>query len=328
MQLEDYQPRWSEDFLSLANPLSRILGDNLTAIYHIGSTAVPGLCAKPVIDVMPVVFELSAVDHLQTHLEGLGYRWRHENGMAGRRYLTRDQDRQGAQGSLASDRQPHPLLPGCHVHIFDAFSPEVEKHLAFRDALRRDLQLRDRYAAVKRDLAQRLPRDRKSYQSGKAPFIASLTAEALAGEGSVRLPIQVCVWITSAYQGKRHYLLLKRSPDAGGFWQGVTGAPYPTESLSEAAAREVLEETAITCPHAPCPIGVRYKFPVSPEWKKSYRPEVLQIVEEVFRVELPAKSQPELSTEHVEWKWVDAATAVPMLRWPNNVAALRVLDKT
>ena len=316
MQLEDYQPRWFEDFRSLADPLISVLGDNLTALYHIGSTAVPGLCAKPVIDVMPVVFDLTVVDSMQAQLEGLGYRWRHENGIVGRRYLTRDQD----------DHEP--AQPARHVHIFDAFSPEAEKHLAFRDALRRDDRLRDRYAALKRDSARQYSHDRKQYQSAKAPFIAAGTAQAIAGEGMIRLPIQIFVWITTGSGVNRRYLLLKRSPAAGGFRQGVTGAPYPTESLAEAATREVMEETGIACPQPPRPIGIRYKFAVSPEWKKSFRPEVLQIVEEVFWVELPSESPPHLSAEHVEWKWVDAATAAPMLRWPSNVDSLQVLTKS
>lgn len=74
-----YNPQWPYLFESFKQRLSKIFGENLTAICHIGSTSVKGLSAKPVIDIMPTVFSLDAVDNLQTQFEKEGFLWRGEN---------------------------------------------------------------------------------------------------------------------------------------------------------------------------------------------------------------------------------------------------------
>ena len=81
--ISDYDPAWPEEFRREAAAIARILGDNLTAIHHIGSTAVPGLAAKPIIDIMPVVRSLGAVDGSRAALESLGYEYLGEFGIPG-----------------------------------------------------------------------------------------------------------------------------------------------------------------------------------------------------------------------------------------------------
>lgn len=102
--------------------ISPAYGANLIAIHHIGSTAVPGICAKPILDLMPEVRALEALDGAKTALESVGYEWWGEYGIAGRRYCTRNDPTSGRR-----------LV---QLHCFQTGSPEIEKHLAFRDYLR------------------------------------------------------------------------------------------------------------------------------------------------------------------------------------------------
>ena len=90
--VSDYSPEWPLEYEREAAALARVFGGNLAAIHHIGSTAVPGLAAKPIIDIMPVVYSLEAVDALSAGFEALGYEYLGEFGIPGRRYMRRGGD--------------------------------------------------------------------------------------------------------------------------------------------------------------------------------------------------------------------------------------------
>ena len=85
----DYRPEWEQMFENEARVIWKILGDNCVAVHHIGSTAVKGLAAKPIIDIMPVVKSLESVDAVATEFERMGYEYLGEFGIEGRRYLRR-----------------------------------------------------------------------------------------------------------------------------------------------------------------------------------------------------------------------------------------------
>ncbi len=159
--LVDPDPAWPAVFAEEAARLARVLGEALIAIHHIGSTAVPGLAAKPILDLLPIVRSLEAVDGARAALEAEGYEVRGEYGMPGRRYLVR--------------RVPHPV----HAHAWLADHPAVARHLAFRDHLRAHPEVAAAYGALKRDLAARHAADREAYQDGKAGFIARIAADAM-----------------------------------------------------------------------------------------------------------------------------------------------------
>ena len=108
----NYQPAWPRQFADEAARIRRILGDNCVTIHHIGSTAVPGLAAKPVIDMLPVVRELAAVDHSAAAFARIGYEYLGEFGLPGRRYLRK-----------GGDRRTH------QIHIFALGSAEIDRHL-------------------------------------------------------------------------------------------------------------------------------------------------------------------------------------------------------
>ena len=87
-----WSPVWTERFAQEAAAIRRILGANCAAVHHIGSTAVPGLCAKPIIDILPVVYDLSLTDAAQAAFERIGYEYLGEFGIPGRRYLRKGGD--------------------------------------------------------------------------------------------------------------------------------------------------------------------------------------------------------------------------------------------
>lgn len=160
-----FRSEWSDKFQDEAQRIKNIFGDSVSVVHHIGSTSVHGLPAKPIIDVMPVALSLTAVDSFRESAEAAGYAWKGENGIVGRRYLTR----------LAVEDS----VPAVHVHIFASGSSEIKKHLAFRDYLRANSDVMKDYAELKFALAAKHHFDKNSYQAGKAEFIDTITAKAL-----------------------------------------------------------------------------------------------------------------------------------------------------
>lgn len=144
--------------------LQAALGTLLLAVHHIGSTAVPGLAAKPVIDLMPVVSDLALLDHSRAALEGVGCQWWGELGITGRRYCTRD----SASGARL-----------VQLHCFQDGSPHIQRHLAFRDFLRAHPARAAAYEAEKRRCASVHPDNSHAYSDCKAGWIAAVEAEAL-----------------------------------------------------------------------------------------------------------------------------------------------------
>ena len=130
-------------------------------IEHMGSTAIPGLPAKPIIDIIVLVDDLEAARPAIGPLEATGYSFWADNPDKTKFYL--------AKGLPPAPRRTH------HLHIHDD-EAEVERHLIFRDHLRANPSARDAYLALKEDLAARYRDDREAYSKGKTAFIDSLVA--------------------------------------------------------------------------------------------------------------------------------------------------------
>src|SRR5262249_39659039 len=131
--LAPYDASWPQAAAEYAASL-RALGPTLVDIHHIGSTAVPGLAAKPIIDLLPLVGNLADLDSQQTFVEALGYMWHGEYGLPGRRFCT------------LSDVRGIRLV---HLHFFETSSPLPQRHLAFRDYLRAHPDVAAAYEAEK-----------------------------------------------------------------------------------------------------------------------------------------------------------------------------------
>lgn len=158
--------RWPEQFRAEATLLRLIFGGNLVDIHHIGSTSIPGMYAKPIIDMAPIVHDLAAVDELSGVLADVGYTALGENGLPGRRYF-----RKGGR------RHTH------HVHVYRQGNPAIERHLALRDFLRAHPARAAAYSDLKRSLAALYPQDIDAYSAGKDGLVNELLAEALAWRG-------------------------------------------------------------------------------------------------------------------------------------------------
>ena len=163
-----HDPAWGRAFAAEARVIRAVLGENCLAVYHIGSTAVEGLWAKPILDLLPVVRDLEAVDNRRDALTALGYEYLGEFGIPGRRYLRK-----------GGDERTH------QVHIFQTEDRRnIVRHLAVREYLRRCPEARAAYGALKRALAARFPYDIEGYCDGKDAFVRELEAKALAECGA------------------------------------------------------------------------------------------------------------------------------------------------
>lgn len=147
-------------------------GENCPVVYHIGSTSVPGLTAKPILDLLPLVEDLSQVDRHAATLEALGYEYLGEFGIPGRRYLRRED-----AASLA------------HVHIFQKEDQiNIRRHMAVREYLRAHREAAEAYGALKEALARQFPWDLEGYCDGKDSFVKDLEQKALAWWQGCPLP--------------------------------------------------------------------------------------------------------------------------------------------
>lgn len=159
----DYSPEWPGEFQREAGRLKGLLGDELVIVHHIGSTSVPGLAAKPIIDLLPLVRDLAFIDDHTAVLEHAGYKAWGEYGLPGRRYFTRDRD----------EVRTH------NLHIFQVDDPDVDRHLAFCAYLRAHEAARKEYEALKRELYARHPADISAYNDGKDAWIKRMEGVAL-----------------------------------------------------------------------------------------------------------------------------------------------------
>jgi GrpB-like predicted nucleotidyltransferase (UPF0157 family) len=142
----------------------RVLGSVLVTVHHIGSTSVPGLAAKPIVDLMPLVTGLAGLDRERSRVEALGYKWHGEFGIPERRYCTLN-DGNGTRVA--------------QLHFFEADSSQVKRHIAFRDYLRAHPEAAGAYETEKRRARDLHPNDPNAYCDEKAAWIQKMEALAL-----------------------------------------------------------------------------------------------------------------------------------------------------
>jgi GrpB-like predicted nucleotidyltransferase (UPF0157 family) len=156
VEVVPHNPRWRDEFEAEAERVAAALGETVVAVHHIGSTAIPGIYAKPVIDLLIEVRDITAVDSRSSAMRSLGYEALGEYGIPGRRYFRKD--------SLEGIRTHQ-------IHTFEAGSAEAKRHLAFRDYLTAHPAEAQKYSELKRKLAKRHAHDIDKYMDGKDGFI-------------------------------------------------------------------------------------------------------------------------------------------------------------
>lgn len=160
-----YQAAWADLFRQEASALQRGLGDQVVCIEHIGSTSMPGLDAKPILDIVVAVQTMADERSSEEALAPLGYLHKSENDRPGRLYFVK---------RTADERSTH------HLNITELGTECWFTHVAFRDYLREHAESRAEYRKLKQDLARRCQHDRAAYQEGKEEFIERILA--IAGE--------------------------------------------------------------------------------------------------------------------------------------------------
>ena len=158
-----YDPSWPEVFAGEAQAIRQALGNTLVAIEHVGSTAIPGLAAKPVIDTLAAVTSLAAGTTAVPALEALGYDCRGENGIPGRLFFRK---------GLVEFKRTH------HLHLVESGHEQWTSMLAFRDYLRSHPGDAQRYEALKRALSVKYRDNRRAYTNGKAGFVQAILEKA------------------------------------------------------------------------------------------------------------------------------------------------------
>ena len=154
--LVDYDPTWPAIFAAEQQRVLEVLGDTALAVEHVGSTAVPGLMAKPIIDIVLAVPDSADESGYVPALEDIGYTLRiREPDWFEHRVLKRE----------------HPAV---NLHVFSASASEITRMLRFRDHLRRHPADRERYAAAKQELAQHTWRYINDYADAKDDVIAMI----------------------------------------------------------------------------------------------------------------------------------------------------------
>jgi GrpB-like predicted nucleotidyltransferase (UPF0157 family) len=161
ISLVEHRERWSTDFEKEADSIKVILSDNLLAAYHIGSTAISGLRAKPVIDVLLEVRSLCELDKRNTELEELGYEAKGEYGIEGRRFFQK-----------GGKERTH------HVHAFKTGNHEIERHKLFVEFMKAHPHRAAEYEKLKMELESKYKEEPDKYSEGKAAFIKVIDVEA------------------------------------------------------------------------------------------------------------------------------------------------------
>ncbi len=172
--ITDYDPRWPVLFEEERRLILNAIGEWVADVQHVGSTAVPGLAAKPIIDIMVAVQNERGMIQSITPLVKLGYECLGEYGIPSRNYFRKNAETAGLGLSHGGVARTH------HLHMFPAGHTEWDRHLHFRDYLRAHPPVADEYTSLKRELAGRFTTDLEGYTEAKTEFIRGIERAALA----------------------------------------------------------------------------------------------------------------------------------------------------
>jgi GrpB-like predicted nucleotidyltransferase (UPF0157 family) len=158
VELVPHNPEWSQLAEEEAKRILEQLSIPVTGVYHIGSTSIPGIKAKPILDFVIEVEDLDDIIRSTEMLGELGYISKGEYGIPGRQFFTKDTDGERSH----------------HLHVFQQGHPDIERHLVFRDFLRANPKAAHEYEIIKEKLAKRFPKESGSYTEAKSDFILSM----------------------------------------------------------------------------------------------------------------------------------------------------------
>jgi GrpB-like predicted nucleotidyltransferase (UPF0157 family) len=163
VEVVPFRDEWTTMFAEEAKKLKRVFGEQCLRIYHIGSTAIPGMSAKPIIDIMIEVHDIERIDRYNEAMAALGYQAMGENGIPKRRFFQK-----------GGDERTH------HVHVFPTGSEHITRHIAFKEYMIAHPEEAKVYSRLKETLAKQFSNDIQAYIKGKESFVREMEKKALA----------------------------------------------------------------------------------------------------------------------------------------------------
>ncbi len=158
VELEEYNPKWADDYKKEEKLLKEVLGDEIIEIHHIGSTSIPGLKAKPVIDILIVIKSLNDIDKIEEILKNYDYENRGQQGVSDRYFF--------AKGS--EDARTH------YIHFVEPNSNTYYNQVYFKKYLIEHPEYIKKYCDLKQELASKYANERPKYTQGKNEFITNV----------------------------------------------------------------------------------------------------------------------------------------------------------
>ncbi len=220
VRLQPYNPEWANIGELVKKDMQSVFLQTAIDIRHIGSTAVPGLKARPIIDIAVAVRDFKNIPQFYGTLDELGYHHKPESDSENRIFLYSQKSKFNI-----------------YVHIVIHGKTLWNSYVAFCDCLKKDKEVRRKYEELKESLASRYTFDRRAYSSGKSEFVRRvLRTKCDIKERSCG----AVVWRMRG--GRRHYIIIKNRSGHNGFPKGHM--EYG-ESEEETAEREILEETSL-----------------------------------------------------------------------------------
>ena len=164
VEVVDHDASWKTIFRHESSAISKILGSNLIAAHHIGSTAISFIKAKPIIDILLVVKDLEQLDNSNDAMRKFQYEPMGEYGIVGRRFYFKDNNN----------------VRAFHVHAFQKGNTEIDRHLNFIRYLQDHPDIAKEYSLLKENLAKQFPNDIQSYLDGKNDFVKNIDSVIIA----------------------------------------------------------------------------------------------------------------------------------------------------
>lgn len=161
IEVVPYENHWVEKFQQEAKRLQEAMPE-VVKIHHIGSTSVPGLAAKPIVDMIMEVKHIEHVDSWNPQFQKLGYIVKGENGISGRRFFIYGTEEKRSY----------------HLHVYEKGNQEIARHLAFRDYMMSHCEEARAYVRLKEELAGKYTYDADQYVEGKTEFVRAIDEKA------------------------------------------------------------------------------------------------------------------------------------------------------
>jgi len=164
IEVVPYNSDWPTMFKQEAEQITAIFGNEVISVQHIGSTSIPGIAAKPIIDILVEVQDIQRIDLFDAVMIKQGYLPKGDFGLAGRRFIIKGDE----------------LYRTHHIHMFATGHYRLEEHVIFRDYMIAHPKIAQKYGQLKLQLAKRYPYDSDGYMAGKEGLIQQINRKAWA----------------------------------------------------------------------------------------------------------------------------------------------------